>query len=206
MYKTTFNQLIHEELTISGEVQQEVLNVWKEIEICIPDIKTDDYTDYDYKTHNEVKYDGVKYGSYTKTIYIFNEKVTLFLNLYNFVSILIVVFINTTFFVLLFSYWHKLNQGGILIANYKEIVTKAVIAKGKKLFTSNHSINTINTPSTILGVWVINHNFNGIKNNDEIRINGSYDVNIWYSYDNDIKEACEKGRQAASFRVGCRCP
>ena len=53
MYKNTFNQLIHEELTISGEVQQEVLNVWKEIETCVPDIKTEDYTDYDYKSHNE---------------------------------------------------------------------------------------------------------------------------------------------------------
>ena len=73
------------------------------------------------------------------------------------------------------------------MANYKEIVTKAVIAKGKKLFTSNYSVNVSNNPTTILGVWVINHNFNGVKNNDEIRINGSYDVNIWYSYDNDTK-------------------
>ena len=73
------------------------------------------------------------------------------------------------------------------MANYKEIVTKAVIAKGKKLFTSNYEISVTNKPSTILGVWVINHNFNGIKNNEEIRINGSYDVNIWYSYDNDTK-------------------
>lgn len=73
------------------------------------------------------------------------------------------------------------------MANYKEIVTKAVIAKGKKLFTSNHEISVTNKPSTILGVWVINHNFNGVKNNEEIRINGSYDVNIWYSYDNDTK-------------------
>ena len=73
------------------------------------------------------------------------------------------------------------------MANYKEIVTKAVIAKGKKLFTSNHEIYVTNKPSTILGVWVINHNFNGVKNNEEIRINGSYDVNIWYSYDNDTK-------------------
>ena len=73
------------------------------------------------------------------------------------------------------------------MANYKEIVTKAVIAKGKKLFTSNHEISVTNKPSTILGVWVINHNFNGVKSNEEIRINGSYDVNIWYSYDNDTK-------------------
>lgn len=70
---------------------------------------------------------------------------------------------------------------------YREIVTKAVIAKGKKLFTADHFINVTNTPSTILGVWVINHNFSGVKTNDEIRITGSYDVNIWYSYDNDTK-------------------
>ena len=73
------------------------------------------------------------------------------------------------------------------MSNYKEIVTKAVIAKGKKLFTSNHELSVNNRPSTILGVWVINHNFNGVKNNEEIKINGSFDVNIWYSYDNDTK-------------------
>jgi spore coat protein E len=73
------------------------------------------------------------------------------------------------------------------MANYKEIVTKAVIAKGKKLFTSNHEVVVNNKPSTILGVWVINHNFDGVKNNEEMRINGNFDVNIWYSYDNDTK-------------------
>ena len=31
------------------------------------------------------------------------------------------------------------------------------------------------------------HNFNGVKSGDKITINGSYDVNIWYSYDNDTK-------------------
>ena len=73
------------------------------------------------------------------------------------------------------------------MANYKEIVTKAVIAKGKKLFTTNSTVKVENNPSTILGCWVINHNFNGVKSGDSIRINGSYDVNIWYSYDNDTK-------------------
>lgn len=43
------------------------------------------------------------------------------------------------------------------MANYREIVTKAVIAKGKKLFTSNGEVKVNNTPSTILGCWVINH-------------------------------------------------
>ena len=43
------------------------------------------------------------------------------------------------------------------MANYKEIVTKAVIAKGKKSFTTKASVNVGNSPSTILGCWVINH-------------------------------------------------
>ena len=58
------------------------------------------------------------------------------------------------------------------MSNYREIVTKAVIAKGKKAFTSTHSVSVDNRPSTILGCWIINHNFNGIKNGNTITING----------------------------------
>lgn len=90
------------------------------------------------------------------------------------------------------------------MANYKEIVTRAVIAKGKKLFTSEHSLTVTNNPSTILGVWVINHNFSGAKSNDEIRINGSYDVNIWYSYDNDTKTEVVKETNQYSELVRMR--
>ena len=72
------------------------------------------------------------------------------------------------------------------MSNYKEIVTKAVVSKGKKLFTTNHSVE-VSSPSTILGCWVINHNFNGTKSGNNIVIDGSYDVNIWYSYDDDTK-------------------
>ena len=72
------------------------------------------------------------------------------------------------------------------MSNYKEIVTKAVLSKGKRLFTTTNSVDVEN-PSTVLGCWVINHQFNGIKNNNDIIINGSYDVNIWYSSDNNTK-------------------
>ena len=73
------------------------------------------------------------------------------------------------------------------MSNYREIISKAVISKGKKIFTQKDTITVSNTPSTVLGCWVINHKFNGVKQNDKIVINGSYDVNIWYSYDNDTK-------------------
>lgn len=70
---------------------------------------------------------------------------------------------------------------------YKEIVTKAVIGKGKKKYRNNYQITVENTPTTILGCWIINHNFSAKENNNTVLINGSFDVNIWYSYDNDTK-------------------
>ena len=70
---------------------------------------------------------------------------------------------------------------------YKEIVTKAVIGKGKKYFKNNYKITTSDQPTTILGCWVINHKFKGYKSGDKIGVDGSFDVNIWYSYDNDTK-------------------
>ena len=73
------------------------------------------------------------------------------------------------------------------MANYREIVTKTVIGKGKKTFIDKGYIKPNNSPSTILGCWIINHNFGGSKSGDNISINGSYDLNIWYSFDNNSK-------------------
>lgn len=72
------------------------------------------------------------------------------------------------------------------MANYKEIVTKAVVSKGKKSFITTRQVD-INQVSTILGCWVINHHFQGNRRGNDIIIDGSYDVNIWYSYDDDTK-------------------
>ncbi len=73
------------------------------------------------------------------------------------------------------------------MAAYKEIVTKAVIGKGKKYFKNNYSIETVDNPTTVLGCWVINHKFKGYKSSGKVGVDGSFDVNIWYSYDNDSK-------------------
>lgn len=73
------------------------------------------------------------------------------------------------------------------MASYKEIVTKAVIGKGKKFFENKYSIDADVVPSTILGCWIINHKFNGYEKNDNVVVDGSFDINIWYSTDNDTK-------------------
>lgn len=73
------------------------------------------------------------------------------------------------------------------MALYKEIVTKAVIGKGKKHYKNTYTINTDSTPNTVLGCWIINHKFEGVQEDNKIVINGSFDVNLWYSYNNDTK-------------------
>ena len=71
------------------------------------------------------------------------------------------------------------------MSSFKEIVTKAVVGKGKKTTIDNHSVELDNNPSTILGCWVINHNFEGIKEKDSVKVKGSFDTNIWYSKDDN---------------------
>ncbi len=73
------------------------------------------------------------------------------------------------------------------MALYKEIVTKTIIGKGKKYFKNNYTITPTDRPTTVLGCWVINHQFKGYKTGEKIGVDGSFDINIWYSYDNDSK-------------------
>lgn len=71
---------------------------------------------------------------------------------------------------------------------YREIITKAVCGKGRKFTQDSHSISPSHRPSSILGCWVINHLYNAKKKSeDTVEINGSYDINVWYSYNDNTK-------------------
>ncbi len=80
------------------------------------------------------------------------------------------------------------------MSNYREIVTKAVIGKAKRTSSSNFSLSPEEKPDTVLGCWVINNTFNGANNSGSVLITGSFDVNVWYSYDNDTKTAVSTKR------------
>lgn len=72
--------------------------------------------------------------------------------------------------------------------DYREIITKAVCGKGRKFTKSAHIIEPSHRPSSILGCWVINHLYNAKKKSkDTVEVNGSYDVNLWYSYNDNTK-------------------
>ena len=40
---------------------------------------------------------------------------------------------------------------------YKEIVTKAVIGKGKKYYKNTYEVSVDNNVDNVLGCWIINH-------------------------------------------------
>ncbi|MFC4387473.1 outer spore coat protein CotE [Gracilibacillus marinus] len=71
---------------------------------------------------------------------------------------------------------------------YREIITKAVIGKGRKFTQDTDIITPTHRPTSILGCWIINHNYHAkLVKKDVVEIHGSYDVNIWYSYNDNTK-------------------
>ena len=90
------------------------------------------------------------------------------------------------------------------MASTREIVTKAVVGKGKKTFNTTKTLTPDCVPTTILGCWVINHNFKGYKKENKINIEGSYDVNIWYSCLNDTKT--EVARETVRYQEEVNVP
>jgi spore coat protein E len=69
----------------------------------------------------------------------------------------------------------------------REIITKAVCGKGRKFSQVRHTITPPHAPTSILGAWVINHEYEAVKAADGIEVVGTYDLNIWYSYDRNTK-------------------
>jgi spore coat protein E len=82
----------------------------------------------------------------------------------------------------------KIERGGFArMSEIREIITKAVIGKGRKFSQSTHTISPPHRPSSILGCWIINHKYDAKKNDNIVEIHGQYDVNTWYSYNDNTK-------------------
>jgi spore coat protein E len=69
----------------------------------------------------------------------------------------------------------------------REIVTRAVVAKGKKVFNLVEKIKTQEKPYSILGCWIINHEFEASKINEVVKLDGEFEINIWFSTNNNTK-------------------
>ena len=69
----------------------------------------------------------------------------------------------------------------------REIVTRAVVAKCKKVFNLVEKVKTKEKPYSILGCWIINHEFEASKINEVVKLDGEFEINIWFSTNNNTK-------------------
>ncbi|MBQ4570406.1 MAG: outer spore coat protein CotE [Bacilli bacterium] len=69
----------------------------------------------------------------------------------------------------------------------REIVTRAVLAKGRKKFKLKETVLVNSDVSSVLGCWIINHQFTTELNNKEVILTGQFENNIWYSADNNSR-------------------
>ncbi|HHU81115.1 MAG: outer spore coat protein CotE [Bacilli bacterium] len=73
------------------------------------------------------------------------------------------------------------------MSEIREIVTRAVVGKGKKLFRLKQLVTPSNEAFSVLGCWIINHEFEATKNGNKVDVSGNFEINIWYSYDDNTK-------------------
>ena len=73
------------------------------------------------------------------------------------------------------------------LKNLRQIVTKAVVAKGKKRSESTEVLRPPNKPSGILGCWIINHTHQSKKYGKYVEVYGKFDINVWYSHHDHSK-------------------
>jgi spore coat protein E len=69
----------------------------------------------------------------------------------------------------------------------REIVTKAVCGRGRKFSEATHTVTPSHKTVTILGAWVINHTYRADKVGETVEVSGTYEINIWYSYNNNTE-------------------
>lgn len=74
----------------------------------------------------------------------------------------------------------------------REIITKAVCGKGRKFQTVTHTVLPPHHPTSILGAWIINHQYEAVKSGAGVEVVGSYDINIWYSYNKNSQTEVAK--------------
>ena len=68
---------------------------------------------------------------------------------------------------------------------YREILTKAIIAKGEKEIKDDHIVHIDDDISKMLGCWIINHKSDVKLEKGKIIIYGTYQAHIWYGYQQD---------------------
>lgn len=71
----------------------------------------------------------------------------------------------------------------------REIWTSAVVAKGKLHQQTVYTLEAIPEATAILGCWIVNHQFESCLEQEQVKLQGQFDLNLWYSHDGNAKSA-----------------
>jgi len=75
---------------------------------------------------------------------------------------------------------------------FSEIVTKAIVEKGKKTIRFVEKVKTPNPVESVLGCWILNHSFQAEKTQDAVLVRGIFELNIWYAFNNNSQTEIAK--------------
>ncbi len=70
-----------------------------------------------------------------------------------------------------------------MVKKIREIYTKALLAKGENRMLKNYEVKLNHPHHAILGCWITNHTMHALLDKDQGTIDGSFDMHLWYSYD-----------------------
>jgi spore coat protein E len=74
-----------------------------------------------------------------------------------------------------------------IMSEIREIVTKAIVEKGKKQIRFTTTVNSLNNVESILGCFVLNHSFSATRVKGAVEINGKFELNVWYSHSSNTQ-------------------
>ena len=70
----------------------------------------------------------------------------------------------------------------------REIVTKAVIGKGKRKFEMSVRMPQVSSPvGRVLGTFITNHRMDAKQSDDLIEVTGVCDLHVWYAHEHDAE-------------------
>ena len=71
------------------------------------------------------------------------------------------------------------------MSEIREIVTRAVISKGRKIFRIKENIPLNEQAEKILGCWIVNNGIETELNDGKVKVCGNFEIDIWYSTPNN---------------------
>lgn len=72
---------------------------------------------------------------------------------------------------------------------YRQVALKTLTYKGKLEYLLQKEIHLDLNVSKLLGCWIINLEYETVRNNDDIHLKGTYSIQLWYASNNDQKSA-----------------